>query len=76
MFTPADTTPGEESEAPTDIEEVIASEIETYTFMVLRVAKETNLSYFQTLAMSVLECFYIISIVSKREERERKKMER
>ena len=76
MFTPTDTTPGEENETETDIEEVIASEIETYTFMVLRVAKETNLSYFQTLAMSVLECFYIISIVSKREERERKKMER
>ncbi len=44
--------------------------------MALKVAKETNLSYFQVMAMSVFECFYIISIVSKREEREMKNIKR
>lgn len=42
--------------------------------MALKVAKETNLTYYQVQAMSVFEVFYIITIVSKREEKELKKL--
>ena len=74
IFTHTDQGETEEVQDKTPIEEVVANEVENYTFMALKVARETNLNYYQVQAMSVFEVFYIISIVGQREEKELKKL--
>lgn len=43
--------------------------MQNYISLALRVAKITNLNYYQVLQMSVLECFNLFEFEIEREER-------
>lgn len=43
--------------------------MQNYIALALRVAKITNLNYYQVLQMSVLECFNLFEFEIEREER-------
>jgi hypothetical protein len=49
-------------------------EMQNYIALALRVAKITNLNYYQVLQMSVLECFNLFEYEIEREEKANMKL--